>query len=239
MNIIRLFTCILTLALLMPLFSGCQKEGTSSSATGSVKETTDTKNSEQPKTKKKSVISYGMESDPGGLEEGETAPLFSAESTEGKTVNLSEMLKSGPVVMMFYRGQWCPVCSRYMSAMQDSVHLIRKTGASVIAVTPETKENANIFIEKSGTDITIVPDKGGKIMQDYRVAFRVTESYQEKIRKRLKTDIAENNDAEEALLPVPATYVINTDGKVKKVFYNPKYTKRAGVAEILSALSEN
>ena len=151
-------------------------------------------------------------------------------------MSLEKWQEQGKVVFLFCRGQGCPVGSRYLSGFQDSVQYILNKGASVVAITPETSENAEKIIAKTGMSFTVIPDQNGEIMKAYDVLFSVTEKYQKKINMALKSDIAENNGAKEALLPVPATYIIDKNGTIEKVFFDHNYKKRASVKEILEVL---
>jgi peroxiredoxin len=80
---------------------------------------------------------------PAGLKVGDTAPDFVAYDQTGKQVELKKLLETGPVVLFFYRGKWCPVCSRYLNDYQDSLNMIVDQGFNVIAVTPETIDNVS------------------------------------------------------------------------------------------------
>lgn len=175
---------------------------------------------------------------PVGLTVGTKAPEFRAVDHNEDQIDLKKLLTKGKVVLLFYRGQWCPVCNRYLSNFQDSVQYILDKKTSVIAITPETNENAKVMIEKAGMTFSVVPDIQGEIMKKYDVLFHVTEKYQSKIKNHLKTDIAENNGNKnkDALLPVPATYIINQNGNIEKVFFDHNYKKRATVADILAEL---
>lgn len=173
---------------------------------------------------------------PVGLSKGDQAPNFEAIDTEGNQVNLKELRKQGKVVLLFYRGQWCPVCNRYLSGFQDSLQFIFDKKASVIAVTPETTSNANIMIEKTGMTFSVISDSEGDIMKQYDVLFEVTEEYQNTIINNLHSNIAENNGADAALLPIPATYIIGQDGVIEEVFFDYNYKIRASVKDIVEKL---
>ncbi len=182
-------------------------------------------------------IGYDLEKiRPTGLKTGMKAPDFSLKAPDGEVVKLSEELKKHPVVLLFYRGQWCPVCARYLARFQESAPQIAAAGARVIAVTPETNENIAKTIEKSNIDFTILYDANESVMSDYKVLFSVTDDYQDKIRKGLKSDIAVNNGKTEAKLPVPATYVIGQDGIIKFVQFDLNYKNRASVEDIVKHL---
>jgi len=164
------------------------------------------------------------------------APDFALESPSGEVVKLSEELKNQPVVLMFYRGQWCPRCTRYLAGFQKSVPQITAKGAKVIAITPETNQGIAKTIEKTKIDFTVLHDINESVMSNYKVLFSVTDDYQERIRKGKEIDIAMNNGKTEAQLPVPATYVIGQDGIIKFVQFDLNYRNRASVEDIVKHL---
>lgn len=172
---------------------------------------------------------------PEGLKVGDMAPVFSAKDQDGKTINLKEALKKGPVVMLFYRGQWCPYCNKQMSRFSDSLPMLTAKGASILAVAPETAENIRKTIEKTKATFSVIEDKGMEIMKMYKVNFAVDEKTIEKY-KGYGIDFDNANGNNGANLPVPATYIIGKDGKIKYVFFNADYRKRASVAEVLNNL---
>jgi len=182
-------------------------------------------------------IGYDLEKiRPTGLKVGMKAPDFTLKAPNGTTVKLSEELKKQPVVLMFYRGQWCPICTRYLAEFQKSVPQIAAKGAKIIAITPETNQGIAKTVEKTKIDFTVLNDINESVMSSYKVLFSVTDEYQERIRKGKEIDIAMNNGKTMAQLPVPATYVIGQDGIIKFVQFDLNYKNRASVADIVKHL---
>ena len=183
---------------------------------------------------------YGIDTEKGpiprGLSVGEKAPDFRGPDQNGKSVHLKSLLREGPVVLIFYRGQWCPVCQRYLRNFQDSLDVLLNRNVNVVAVTPELKENVEKTIAHTGVTFSIISDENDRIIRDYGVSFGVTRSYQEEIRMNLFVDISFNNGQEQAVLPVPATYIIGQDGTIQARQFNPDYTKRASIRWILDHL---
>ena len=172
---------------------------------------------------------------PEGLKVGDIAPDFLAKDQDGKTINLKQALQRGPVVMLFYRGQWCPYCNKQMNRFSDSLSMLTAKGASVLAITPETAENVKKTIEKTKSAFPIIEDQGLAIMKMYKVNFAVDEKTIAKY-KGYGIDFDNANGSNGANLPVPATYIIGTNGIVKYVFFNTDYRKRASVLDILNNL---
>jgi peroxiredoxin len=173
---------------------------------------------------------------PVGLKPGDNAPGFTGYDQKGKQVELKKILEQGPVILFFYRGNWCPVCNRYLKSYQDSLKVLVDQGFNVIAITPESIENVENTVNMHNLTFTVVYDCQEKIMKDYDVMFNVTKEYSDKIQKSLSASIAEYNGREAARLPVPATFIINKDGIIVAVQFNPDYKYRASVKWMLQNL---
>jgi peroxiredoxin len=169
----------------------------------------------------------------GGLKKADKAPDFTLMGPDGKKYNLEELLKKGPVVLVFYRGQWCPYCNKTLSNLTDSLSFMESRGASVMAVSPETPTNILKTISKTKSTFPVLSDSGMQVMKAYKVQFEVDESTIKKY-KGYGIDFNEANGSNGTNLPVPATYVIGQNGIIRYVFYNTDYRQRATVKDILA-----
>jgi peroxiredoxin len=170
-----------------------------------------------------------------GLQVNEKAPAFAAKDQYGEKIFLKDALKKGPVVLVFYRGQWCPYCNRQLKKLEDSLMFIKNKGATLIAVTPETPEYISKTIEKTKASYSVLFDEGMKIMKSYEVAFAVDSNMLEQY-KTHGIDLKRANGSNGANLPVPAVYVINPKGVIIYRHFDPDYRQRASVKEILAHL---
>ena len=175
---------------------------------------------------------------PSGLTVGERAPDFTAINQYGDSVNLQEELKKGPVVLFFYRGYWCPKCSKHLQAMEDSIKLLTDSGAVVIAVSPQVEKYTLKTVNKHKLTFQTLSDSANEITKAYDVLFDVTKGYNRMIKFGLLSDIAKANGADEAQLPVPATFIINQKGIITYRQFDYNYSKRASVREIAENLPE-
>ena len=179
------------------------------------------------------VVVMNAQDAPKGLNLNDKAPEFTARDQHGKKIGLKDQLKQGAVVLVFYRGQWCPHCNKQLKKLEDSLSLIIAKGASLIAVTPEKPENISVTIEKTKASYPILFDDGLKIMKSYDVAFAVDSKTIERYKGYGIDFLKVNGDTNGANLPVPALYVINKEGKIVFRHFDKDYTKRPSVAEIL------
>ena len=172
---------------------------------------------------------------PEGLFIASKAPDFKAKDQNGNEVRLKDLLKKGKVVLVFYRGQWCPYCNRELSRLQDSLQLINDKGATIIAISPEKPENISKTIEKTKATYSILYDEGLKIMKAYDVEFEVPENTITRYRNA-GLDIEKNNGGNGKYLPVPAIYIIDKESTITYRFFEPDYKKRPSVLELLNNL---
>jgi peroxiredoxin len=106
----------------------------------------------------------------------------------------------------------------------------------LVAITPESIENVEQTVKLHNLTFTVIYDCQEKIMKDYDVMFSVTKAYQDKILSKFSIDIAKNNGRDTARLPVPATYIINREGIIVAVQFDPDYNNRATVKWMLKNL---
>lgn len=169
---------------------------------------------------------------PEGLFIASKAPDFRAKDQNGTEIHLKELLKKGKVVVVFYRGQWCPYCNKELARFQDSLQFIIDKGATLVAVTPEKPENVEKTIEKTKATFSIIVDEGLKIMKGYDVEFEVPENTLTRYRNS-NIDIEKNNGPNGKYLPVPAVYIIDKESNITYRYFEADYRKRPSVKEIL------
>lgn len=173
---------------------------------------------------------------PQGLHVNDVAPEFTGIDQNGKTISLKSELQKGSVVLVFYRGEWCPYCNRYLKELEESLSQISSKSATVIAVTPQLDEYIDKSVEKTKATFSILHDDGLKIMKSYDVAYKLDEATLDKY-KRFKIDLnVINGSINGSSLPVPAVYVINRNGKIAYRFFDPDYTVRAPIKTIMGYL---
>lgn len=173
-----------------------------------------------------------------GLSVGTAAPVFSALDANSNTFSLETVLENGPVVLIFYRGFWCPVCNQHLSKIQDSLELIEEKGAKVIAISPEKPEYLGKMEKKTGAEFTLLYDEGYKISDAYDVTFKPSKATLTTYNTLLGAKLKKTHSDDSQRLPIPATYVIDKSGTITWRQFNPDYKKRSNVADILNALDK-
>ena len=173
---------------------------------------------------------------PEGLFINSKAPDFKAADQYGNEIRLRDVLKDSLVVLIFYRGQWCPYCNKQLKKLEDSLQLIKGKRAKLIAVTPEKTEYISKTIEKTKASYSLLYDKEMKIMKAYAVAYEVDDRTVSRY-KNADIDLATaNGQKDKVYLPVPAVYIINKEGTIIYRFFEADYKKRPFVKDILENL---
>lgn len=171
---------------------------------------------------------------PEGLFINSKAPDFRSIDQYGNEVRLRDMVKDSIVVLIFYRGQWCPYCNKQLKKLEDSLQLIKSKGARLIAITPEKPEFISRTIEKTKASYPLIYDSEMKIMKAYGVAFEVDEKTVSRY-KNADIDLATAHGQKEKIyLPVPAVYIINKESTIVYRYFDFDYKKQAPVQEILN-----
>ncbi len=167
---------------------------------------------------------------------GDTAPDFSLPDAMGRTVRLSEMLRSGPVVLAFYRGSWCPYCNRELRALQQALPTVEAARARMVAVSPQTPDSSMTIVQRQQLTYPVLSDTRNRVARRFGLVFSVGEDVREKYRSA-GIDLARSNGDASWELPVPATYVIAPDRTITYAFVEADYTQRAAPDDVVAALA--
>lgn len=167
---------------------------------------------------------------------GQPALNFDLPNANGESVELSTLLADGPVVLMFYRGSWCPYCNLQLRAMQARLADIEKLGGRLVAVSPEIPDESLSLTERAELKFTVLSDKDALVAAQYGVAWKVPEPILDHMRNDRGLDLAKINDGNATVLPIPATFVISTDGIVTWQYVNVDYRHRAEPDDVIAAL---
>ena len=170
------------------------------------------------------------------FEVGDKAPAFSGIDQSANKLKSKEILENQKILLIFYRGNWCPHCRKHLASLQENLDELVAKGVYVIVVTPETAEKIEETEKKLKTNFAIIHDTNNKIMNKYKVAFEVNKDnvgggY---FNTLLKT--TEYNDTNNNVLPVPATYLIDQNGEFIYVQYDPNYKERSDFDEVMGML---
>ena len=172
------------------------------------------------------------------LKAGEVAPDFELEAQDGSRISSSKLLASGPLVISFYRGVWCPYCNMELQALQEALPDFRNAGASLVAISPQTRANSRTSVRVNGLEFPILSDPGGAVAEAFGIRFALPD-YLVELYKTLKNDLPAFNGDPGWTLPMPSRFVVGQDGRIRYAEVNPDYTRRPEPTDLLPAIRGN
>ena len=170
------------------------------------------------------------------LKAGDTAPDFLLPDATGKKISLKETLTHGPVILIFYRGGWCPYCNLELRAYQRLLPEIRKSGAQLIAISPQTPDASLSTQEKNALAYPVLSDTENMAAKSFGILFDMP-AYLSELYAGFGNDLEKINAAGTWALPLPATYVIGQDSKILKAFVETDYRVRMEPQEAVNAIN--
>lgn len=172
-----------------------------------------------------------------GLNVGAKMPVFSLKDASGKTIESGNLLKQGNLVVVFYRGSWCPFCNLYLRNLQKNIAQIKAAGGNLVAVSVENPDNSLSISKKNELDFTVLSDPNLSVARKFGIVYELPKETDE-IYKSHGLDVAKHNQMDKAELPLSATYIINRKGEIIYAYLEPDYKKRASPETIIETLSK-
>jgi peroxiredoxin len=168
---------------------------------------------------------------------GNHAPSFRLRDPDGNVVSSYELLNSGPVVIVFYRGRWCPYCSLDLPAIQAVAHELRSLGASIVAVSPQSAQESRATERMHGLSFPSLVDRGGKLARAFGLRWKLSRELRA-AELECGLDFAIVNGEPSWTLPMPARFVISPDGIVEYADISADHTRRGDPSELFPVLSQ-
>lgn len=171
------------------------------------------------------------------LQVGMAAPAFTLRDAAGEPYALTERLRRGPVVIIFYRGGWCPFCNVQLRAFQLARMHLRALKAEVVLISPERFEESLSLIERQSLHFPVLADAGNAVARQYGVAVRL-DAAQRARHLAQEIDLEASNGDAEWELPMPATFVVDQAQRIRYAFISADYTRRAEPSEVIAVLRQ-
>lgn len=179
------------------------------------------------------LVASGIEEQ--ALQVGDKIPDFSLPNALGQLVNIRDLTRQGPVIISFYRGSWCPYCNFELAALNAALPQITAKGAQLIAISPQTPDNSFTTMEKHELEFEVLSDVGNQVAVQFGLVFTLPDSLRT-IYDSFGIDVAAHNGEASFKLPIPASYVVATDGTIVNAFVNADYSQRIEPSSLVDAI---
>jgi peroxiredoxin len=166
---------------------------------------------------------------------GEPMPPFLLPDDAGRLVSIEQILAKGPVAVMFHRGHWCPYCRISVAAVVRAHKEIGDVGGQVVAIMPDRQEFAAEFKRGAKSPFPVLIDMDNGYALTLNLAIWVGEEMKRFMANRSR-DLPYFQGNESWVIPIPATFVVGTDGLIKARFVDPDFRKRMAIEDLIAAL---
>jgi len=172
-----------------------------------------------------------------GLRVGDTVPAVTLVDESGQTVDLASLYAEQPLVVVFYRGGWCPFCRKALRDWRTHVGQVSELGARFVAITPEAPDFIAQTKQQNDLDYTVLGDPTHAAAKAFKVDFTLEDDTIENY-KNLGIDLQTRNADGAWELPAPGTFIVDRDGVVRYAFADWNYKRRASPETVIEALRE-
>lgn len=160
------------------------------------------------------------------IKNSEEIPSALVFNQDGEPLDLKKYVGERKVVLVFYRGGWCPYCTRHLSALQEAKEAIDSLGFELIAITPDRFDRLDSSIKRSGhEEYQLFSDKDINAINAFGIGWKVDDAMFQKYKTQYNLDLEWWSGAQHHVLPVPAVFIA-TEGKIKYQHVDPKYSQR-------------
>jgi peroxiredoxin len=168
---------------------------------------------------------------------GEVMPPFVLPDESGRLFRLQDLLKHGPAIVTFNRGHWCPYCRISINTLAKAQGRIDALGARMVAIVPESGPFAAEMKLDSDVRFPILSDMDNGYALSLNLAVWIDGEMKQGMQE-IGRDLPRYQGNESWMLPIPATFVVGQDGRIKARFFDPDYRKRMAVEELIAALKQ-
>ncbi len=171
------------------------------------------------------------------LKVGGKIPEFVLPNAEGRLVASNELLARGPLVINFFRGDWCPFCRLMLQALNEELPAITAAGGQLVAISPDTGGRLLKAKKRLNLSIDLLSDVDSGVALNFGVAFRAPEEYRNWLQSR-GTNLGERHGNDAWIIPIPAAFVVDATGIIRYAFVEPEFVRRPEPSEIVAVLRQ-
>ena len=171
------------------------------------------------------------------LQVGQLAPDFTLPDALGQPVSLAALLAAGPVVLVFYRGNWCPYCNVQLRAYNQALAGFKGFNATLVAVSPQTPDLTSLTAEEKELRFPVLSDLGNGVAKQYGLAYQVGDAVYHTLHG-VGIDLAVFNGDDSGELPLTGTFILAQDGTVAWAATDANFKQRPDPAVLLDALAK-
>ncbi|MGI9604686.1 MAG: peroxiredoxin-like family protein [Acidimicrobiales bacterium] len=169
---------------------------------------------------------------------GDRAPMFELPDSNGEMVRFADVLATGPAVVSFYRGAWCPFCNLEIRALQRELANAEASGVTLVAISPNTPDVSKDFAAETEVTFPVLSDAENAVAKQFKIVYEMEDGLVDFYTKEGR-DIATMNGSDVWELPVPATYVIDRDGVIQYAYVDLNHRARSEPSDVIAVAAHH
>jgi peroxiredoxin len=172
------------------------------------------------------------------LPDAAATSLTNATAANARLVHSTDLLGIGPLIVVFFRGRWCPYCMTQLEAWQAAFPAVREKGALLVAISPQLPRQNDFTVQHHNLTYPLLTDSGSRIADAFHVAYTVPEPMQQHYRSIMINIPFINGDQGPNTwrLPIPATFAIAPSGKITFAEAHADHRVRPDPKDVLATL---
>jgi peroxiredoxin len=172
------------------------------------------------------------------LKTGAKAPMFTLKNQRGEDISAVELIKRGPLVVSFTRGSWCPFCSAEVHALNEVYDQLHEAGVELVVLSPQGLDKAQKQATAGHLKFNLLVDHDNQVGRAFGVVYAFPDDLKNVYLNAFKLDIPAINETTAWQLPIPARFIINSDGIICDATANPDYRYRPEPSELLGIVTK-
>lgn len=163
---------------------------------------------------------------------GSTAPSAMMRTPDDQPVSMRDVYRLKPTVLVFYRGGWCPYCTKHLQELGQVEQQLRQMGFQIVAVSPDRPAAMRETTGDTPLNYTLLSDADAELAQAFGLAFRVDSDTVARYRE-YGIDLEAASGHDHHILPVPAVYLVDRSGTIRYAHWDADYKQRPRGDEII------
>ena len=172
-----------------------------------------------------------------GIGVGQRAPDVTVKDAEGRDVELNDLIADGPVLLVFYRGGWCPFCNFQIRELTTAYPEYRRRGVTPVAISVDRTEETARTRATYTIPFPVLSDSDLAAHRAYRVVHHADDAEVERLRG-FGMDIERASGRDHHVIAIPSLFVIDKDGVVRWAHADPNYRTRPSTGQVLAAIDD-
>jgi len=160
---------------------------------------------------------------------------FSLPNAANQLIYSKDVLNQGKMILAFFRGSWCPYCNLELRALQENISKITNKNATLLAVSPQNQHHSMALVQKHLLTFEVLTDQDNVLAQQLGISFEL-QDFALSAYQAMEIDLEEFNTTKDNTLPVPAVFVVDTDGSILYKFVDTDYRNRLDIDELIQSL---